>query len=79
MVGEQMPSEAEAGKVLWEAGEKAQPQVAKEKGRDPGFLQGEKGCHGFKETEIYHSHLKESSTQSILVTAFLHQQTTTAF
>jgi len=43
-----------------------------------GTIQGGKGCHGFEETEMYHMYpSKEIASRA--GTAFLEQQTTTAF
>lgn len=50
-----MPTEAEAGNVLWKAGERANREVAKTKGRNSGLHQGGTDCHGIKETKICHS------------------------
>lgn len=53
-----MPTEAEAGKLLWKAGESTHSRVAarqKKHRQEQGNIQGGKNCHhGFGETEIYH-------------------------
>lgn len=53
-----MPTEAEAGKVLWKAGESTHSRVAARQKTQAGtgeHPRWKKLCHhGFGETEIYH-------------------------
>ena len=69
-----MPTEAEAGNVLWKAGERANREVAKNKGRNSGLHQGGKDCHGIRKPKsvTQKKQYPEHSTYSILISANYH-------
>lgn len=73
VVGEQMLTKTEAGKSFGRLVRKNFPKEHQEenKGRSTGIIQGAKKCHGFKETEIYHSKKQhpQCPCYSILISA----------
>lgn len=66
-----MPTEAEAGKVLWKAGQRAHwsSKKAENKGGNIRIIHNGKGCHEFQKTEMGHSRNSTQSRSSILVSA----------